>query len=407
MTGKATECDVRLSGDALVALLDCWVPDDNVEQLVEQIGERLAGLGIDPSFEPPDRSELARIVRAAGAEQGPDLKDVVLMEGVPAGESQDGSVAWTRDFFTQSFSLNETTGQVDFREQTADPSIEEDQLVATVMPPVLGTPGRSLRGVAVAARPPASFDLAAGAGIRQEEGTGRFYAEITGRLRRNGRDLAVDRVHSVSGNVNMETGNVHHPDAVVISGDVEPGARVEAGGSLEIKGLLDGGAVQTGGDLLVRCTLIGRHGARVQAEGGVSAQAVRSADIEAGGDVVVLREVITSTVRTQGSLSVHRGRIAGGRACAVGGIVVAQAGSPAEVATSLELLPGTDGSTDAAASDRRAVIVVLDRAFPGTRFVVGDHHLDLNEEVRGPVQTAIVEGKLVLQACPSRTPHRR
>jgi len=385
---ETAECNVRLSLDALSVFLDCVARVDRIEELVERICNQLGDLEIDPSFEVPAPPRVASIVRAASAERGTVLKSVLLMQGLAPGEPREGSIDWAGDYFTESFSMDELTGSVDFRERTSDPSIEKDQLVATVTLPELGTPGKSLEGVALAARRPAAFKFEARDGIREEEGTGRFHADITGRLRWDGSALAVDRVHIVSGNVNMASGNIHHPDAVVVSGDVEAGAELEATGSVEIKGLLDGGTVRTGGDLLVRCSLLGRTGAKVEAKGGVSAPSIRSATIEAGRDVVVAREVVTSTLRAGGALSVPRGRIVGGHAVAVEGIVVAEAGNLAGVATSLELQPVRRGT---------GAIVVLHLAFPGTKLVVGDYQLDLDEEVRGPVQTAIEDGRLVLQ----------
>jgi uncharacterized protein (DUF342 family) len=147
--------------------------------------------------------------------------------------------------------------------------------------------------------------------------------------------LSVDKVLSISGDVGLETGHVNHPGMVMISGDVTPGSVVECGGDLEVNGVIHRAALKVGGDIRAAGGINGGEEQPIVVEGKVSAKYTAEAAIDAKGDIEVRSEAIHSCLRTQGVIRIAQGRLVGGEATALGGIVVGQAGSDGSVPTLL------------------------------------------------------------------------
>ncbi|HUU43024.1 MAG TPA: FapA family protein, partial [Planctomycetota bacterium] len=72
----------------------------------------------------------------------------------------------------------------------------------------------------------------------------------------------------------------------------------------------------------------------------VQAGYISGAGVRCDGDVIVLKEILQSDVRSHGAVRVEAGRIVGGQVVALGGIVVAEAGSSAGIPTLFA--PGED-----------------------------------------------------------------
>jgi len=325
------ELSVRISKDRLRVLVDCAALGDDSQGVVKRLEEKLGALGLDKAAADLALDEwLAR-----QAEQGLPIRDAVLLEGRPPVPPVDGGIEWAGPFLETGFSVDETTGAIDYRQHAAQRSVEAGQLLATVHPPRDGADGRDVFGKPIRVGRPQTARLRAGENVRANEEGGQIHAVKQGRIRWVSNVLAVDPVFRIPGSVGLQTGHIRHPGAVEIDKDVEAGARLEADGDIEVKQVVEAADVVCGGSLTVRGGVTGGDDRSVRVAGSVQARFLLEADLEAGGDVVVEREIVHCSVKTRGAVVMPAGRIVGGSVTARCGIQVAQAGSVASVPTVL------------------------------------------------------------------------
>ncbi len=427
---------VRVTKDNLAVLLDCVILSDDIDRLAELVGVELASLRI---ANPPNREHLVAWLREKAA-TGPRITNAVLLEGQPPVQPEDGVIEWADRFFDSGFVLSEKTGAIDYRQHLAQRSVAGGQPLATVIPPKEGQDGVNVFGKPIPVSKPKTPRIRAGQNVREEGG--RFYAKTDGRIRWDSEGLSVDKVYRIEGNVGLETGNIRHPGALEVGKDIEEGMRVKADGDIEVEQVVEPADVESGGNLTVRGGIAGGPGWRIRAKGSVHAKYVLEADIEAGQDVVVEREIFHSTVKTQGTVRVPNGRLTGGTTIALGGIHAGQTGSVALVRT--VLVVGEDFAVMAEVAQReeriavlekylaslyagpfplkidktkrtlqelrdeideirarskeraREIVAVRDIMHPETVIRMGQKELRIGREVRGPVKAVLVEGEIVL-----------
>jgi len=325
------EFHLRVANDGLAILLDCTVSGQDIEGLLTRIKNELSSLGV---ANPPNDEQLEGLLRRA-AEGGVPLANEVLGQGKSPVPPKDGILTWTLDFFGTSFSVDEKTGSVDYRQRDEQRTVEEGQLLARLTHPEEGRPGRDVFGRPIPTRSPKKNLIRAGANVRVEKKPDArcFYADIDGRIRFTGGTLVVDDVYTIHGDVCMETGHIDHPGALVVKGDVLAGFKVHAEGNIEISGIVESADIQAGGDLIVHGGITGAEGKSIKVRGGVHAKYILDADIEAGEDIVIKNEIIHSTLKARGAVVMPAGRLIGGEVSALRGVVVRQAGSDAQVPT--------------------------------------------------------------------------
>ena len=322
---------LRVADDRMSVILSCGVPAGDVTEFARHIEGRLAALGLKGAVE---RNALVETLRTAQA-KGEPLVDEVLVAGTLPVPATDGHIQWQGDFFNNGFVTDEQTGTVDYRHHAAQLSVEEDQLLAIAVMPREGVPGVDVLGNRVPVRRPRRPYIQLGQNVRREEAadTIRFHAGTAGRLRWAGHTLSVDTEYHIKGDVGLSTGNIDHPGAVVVYGDVCEGAEIRAEGDIEVHGIIECADVRTNGSLLVAGGIMGMRDHAIKVAGKIKAKYILEANVDAGGDVEVLSEVVQSTVRTQGALHVSRGRIVGGEVTALGGVIATEIGGAAGVRT--------------------------------------------------------------------------
>jgi len=327
---------VRVSEDGLRVLVDCSSPGDDYEGFFKRLEQEIEALGLRDRI---DKVALDDWLARRAQEELP-VRDGVLLEGRAPVPPVHGRIEWAGPFFDSGYIIDNETGAIDYRQHAAQLSVEAGQLLATVHPPRKGVDGENVFGKALRVPSPASARIHAGQNVSRSHGGREFHATMGGRIRWASRMLSVDQVYRIPGSIGLATGHVRHNGAVVIANDVEAGARVEADGDIEIKQVLEPADVVCGGSLTVRGGVTGSAGREVRVAGSVQARFLLEADVEAGADVIVEREIVRCVVKTAGAVVMPCGRIVGGRVTALDGIQAAQAGSAASVPT--ELYVGED-----------------------------------------------------------------
>jgi uncharacterized protein len=378
---------VQVSGDKMQVLLTCEGPVAAPAELVAQVEDALAAL---PFEIPPDKARWEPRLAAWSSQAEP--RDVVLLEGTPPVPPRHGRIEWIADFFSAGFVVDDTTDRVNYRKRAAQQSVEKGQLLGRIIAPVEGEDGVDALGRKIAVEKARPARARAGANVRLDEMDGALYAEATGRIRFKDGLVTVDQVVTIEGSVGLETGDIRHPGALVVRGDVEADSVIETKGDIEVMGLMEPASVTTEGSLIVHGGITGADDKRIVVGGGVRAKFIMDAVIEARGSVVVETEIVQASIRARGAVSCGRGRIVGGTITAQGGIEATQTGSEAGVPTQLTAGEDLDladqlEACDAALADwKRQRDRICERVAPLRQRV---------DRLDGPVQQAL--GKLEQQ----------
>jgi uncharacterized protein (DUF342 family) len=342
----------------MAVVVDCTLPEEDLEAFAIRLEDELRAQGI--SRVPPREELVAWLQQTADADRC--IKGASLIEGRPPVAPVDGAVEWAANFFDSGFVFNEKTGLIDYRQRAAQQSVAEGQVLARISPPVPGQEGEDVFGKRVRVPKPKPVRLRPGENVRQDPAGTTLYAATSGRIRLDKRGawdlLAVDKVFRIPGSVGLETGNINHPGALEIGRDILEGAKVQAEGDIDVRQTVEAADVDAGGNLTVRGGLTGRVGRKIRIEGSIHARFILDADIEAGGDIVVEREIVHSIVKTRGAIMVPYGRIVGGEAVALRGFSVGQAGSPGAIPT--VLIAGMDYQLERKVAEKEARISLLE-----------------------------------------------
>lgn len=318
------EFELRVAPDSLSVQWEGRLSAEEIEAVAPEIEDRLKALHIASV---PDCSELAGRLRA-GLQDG-CVRRAIVVEGQTAVPPEKPAVEWMDDFFKTEFVIDEHSGAVDYRRRQDHRTVHQDQLLAWIPPPAPGTDGCDVYGKRIPAGKAAYRPLKAGKNVRQETEDGKllYYATASGRIRLSSNTLSVDDVLVISGDVDLETGNIVHAGSLIVRGDVNAGLGLEVEGDIEIIGSLEAADVKAGGSLTVHMGITGEEDRVITTGGGVSAKFIRNAVIRAQGDVTVESEIVNSNVKTRGALLAPSARIVGSDVTALGGVQAGQAGS--------------------------------------------------------------------------------
>jgi len=324
---------VYLSADRSEVLLDC---PDPLAKLSVNVVMILAGFEDLDLPDYPDRGALEEMLRSL-AQPGEDLEGRALIQGKKPVPPVHADLKWAREFFAVGWVIDPTTGSINFREKVSNCSVRRNELLGRRFEPQDGKVGKDVYGTPIPAVKAESVPVRCGKGVveRKDEGVTSYFAEFDGRVTFKDNTVSVDEVYTITGDVDLKSGNIRHTGSITISGDIRNGASVEADGDIVVKGLVEQCTIRCGGNLIVAGGIIGDEKHSIEVGGMLEARYIREADIRVEGDILVMREIIHSRVRTRGSVKVPRGRIAGGETIALRGIRVATAGAPSGARTIL------------------------------------------------------------------------
>ena len=322
----------RLSDNRVQVLVDCAARKGEEEALILQLRDELVRLGLGDTAS--EETTTAALRQALAAQQGNRiaLQNLPVLQGEPPTDPVDAHLEWSENFFDQSFVVDETTGQINYRERAGKLSVIAGQKLAVFIPAVEGSPGRDVYNKPIPPRKPRTLTIRQGPGIQYDESSREYTASTSGRLRYSGGVLAVDNVLVID-SVDLASGNIHHPGMLSVIKNIESGCVVETDGDIEVSGYIENAAVLCGGTLSVRGGII--NGCRVRANGDIHARFLQNVEVRALGSVLVERDISNARVWARGKINVLRGRIVGGEVTGHGGVYLDQAGSDGAVLTNI------------------------------------------------------------------------
>jgi uncharacterized protein len=322
----ATDYLVRISKDRLSAELELDIQDQDfaisVRNLLSYLEKEKVLFGIKMDV-------LAQIAESPASVEYP----VAIAVGL---ENVDGEDSYLRNELEQT-SIEEQK-VFHFRTIMHIPSVRQGQLLASVVPPVNGTPGKDVTGRIIPAKPGRPLKVKAGNNVVFE--AGQFYAACDGQMSVTQKSISVNPVYEVRGDLDLRTGNLDFVGNIVIKGNVPSGYELKAGGDIIVDGLVEAANLQAGGNIVIKGGVAGAMKGRLTAGGNVFANYLNQANVKAGQDIIVKTSILHSKLTAAGNVDCQTGTIIGGTISAGRNISVKELGN--ELFTKTELAVGWD-----------------------------------------------------------------
>ncbi len=243
-------------------------------------------------------------------------RPVVVAEGTRARDGKDGFITY---FFKResksSVQLKEKEGRVDFKDVSTIENVVAGQELARKNLAEPGQTGQTVTGTAIPAQRGKDCQFLVGKNVKLSDDEMTAIAEINGQVLLMAGKIHVEPIYTVSGDVNLHTGNVLFLGTVIVKGNVEDGFSVKAAGNIEVYGSVGKCLLDAEGDIIVHQGIAAKTEGRVRAGKTLYSKFIEHAHVEAGENVVVTDGIIHSFVDANRMILCQgkRAQIVGGR----------------------------------------------------------------------------------------------
>lgn len=262
-----------------------------------------------------------------------------IAEGLEPKQGENGRIEFLVDVSGKAiYDASSGDGKnIDFKKATKIICVEPGSIIAEIIPPVPGKPGRTILGENIPAPKPKEAVLRAGLNVETDSKGVKFRATSTGKPVYSEGVLSVLPVYEVPGDVDYNTGHIEFAGSVIVSGNVLDDFNIRAK-DITIGGTVGACLIISDNDINISGGVAGKDKAKLIAGGAVKAKYINNCKIECLKDILVQREIVHSTIMTNGK--VYVGSLIGGVTMAKLGVEANSLGSDLGIATRVE--PGTD-----------------------------------------------------------------
>lgn len=240
-------------------------------------------------------------------------------------------------------------GSADYYEMNFIDEVKAGEWLGEKIPATEGKPGRNLSGGILPAPrgrdEPLHYDKAS---IMEVEENGKLVlrAKKAGAVHKLGKNIAVEEIMVIRGDVGSMTGNLEFDGSIQIHGTVLDGYSVKATKDISILSELGIGAVShivsTNGDVFIKGGVFGKEKAVIHAGRAVYLKHAKDCQIEANDNIHIGLYAINCNLKSQYiSLDKKKGRLIGGSVQAKVRLVTAYIGTESERPTKV-LVEGFD-----------------------------------------------------------------
>lgn len=319
--------EVKLSRDRLTAILDSSANRKYpMDELLNFLKENHIQYGIKMDV-------LQSIVDDPASVNFP----VIIASGIPP---VNGSDAYLRNELRKR---NDDQAEIfNFRVVMHIPSVNNGELLASIVPEGEGTNGVDVMGNSIPARKGRPLRIKTGSNILTRNG--RYFSTVDGQVSITSKSISVNPVFEVNGDLDLRTGNIDFTGTVIIKGDIPSGYEIKAGGDIHVYGLVEASNLVAGGNIFIRGGVAGGMKGSISAEGNIIANYLNQSIVKAGQDIAIKTSILHSRITAGGNIDCRTGTIIGGVLSAGRNIHVKELGN--ELFTKTELAIGWDPFLD-------------------------------------------------------------
>lgn len=247
----------------------------------------------------------------------PIYKEMVLVaEGSKPVNGRDAYIQYNFEVDQTKVRLKEgANGRVDFKELNIIQNVVEGQPLARKVSAERGVPGKTVTGKVIPAKNGKDMPMPLGKNVHVGDDQQTIIADMNGQVVMASNKINVEPIYTVTGDVNLRTGNIIFLGTVVITGNVDDGFSVKAAGNIEVHGTVGKAELDAEGDIIVHQGITGKSAGFVRAGRSIWARFIENAIVESGNMVVVSDGIINSQVDANKRIICQgkRAHIVGGR----------------------------------------------------------------------------------------------
>lgn len=243
--------------------------------------------------------------------------ELTCAQGIEPVDEKDGKLEYLVRIDQNTAPKVQEDGTVDFRDLGLVQNVSKGDVLCRMNPPGGGADGIDIY------QHPAPFHkgrvpkFPGGRNTVISEDGLTLTAAIDGCVEYKNANLNINDAFVVRGDVSSKSGNIDFTGTVTVMGDVLEGFIVRAGGSLVIRGMVEGATLEAGENVTISNGMHGMGRGSIRAGGNITGKFFENVSLESGGDIFA-DAVLNSNVTAKGSV-VLKGRnalLAGGRCCA-------------------------------------------------------------------------------------------
>jgi uncharacterized protein (DUF342 family) len=290
-------------------------------------------------------------------------KEIVVAQGDPVKQGQNARIELHFNANLRAKPTLKEDGSVDYFHLNLINNVEAGQLLATLHPEVMGTPGTNVYGESIKPAAVKSAFIKYGKNTVLSEDKLTLTAETSGHVTVKEGKITVSDVLTLE-NVDVSTGNIDYEGSVVVKGVVASNFSVKAGSNIVVKGIVEGATLEAGADVILECGA--KAGGNIKAGGNVVTKFIENATIMAKGSIsseCILHSTVASG--TEINVTGKRGFIAGGKVSAADKISAKVLGSEMGANTIIEV--GADPQLKVRLKDLQKEIAAANKNIEGIK----------------------------------------
>lgn len=263
--------------------------------------------------------------------------DVVVAEGRPFEAGEDAKIEYMFPTERKAKPALREDGSVDFHNLHIVCPCREGELLARLTPAVPGKSGKDIYGEELKAPSVNEEKLKFGKYISLSEDKLEIYSKINGHVALIGGEVFVSELLELE-NVDVSTGNIDYDGSICVNGNITSGYCVKATGDIEIRGIVEGAQVESGGNISIVRGMNGMSKGTLTAKGNIISKFLENTEVSAGG-YIATEAILHSKVRAGTEIQVtgKKGFITGGHVAASNKISVKTLGSHMGASTIVEV----------------------------------------------------------------------
>ena len=263
--------------------------------------------------------------------------DVIVACGTPVKQGENARIEYYFDTDLNTKPALAEDGSVDFFHLNIFTQCKKGDILAKLFPAVPGTPGTTIFGEPVRPAEVKKAVLKHGRNITMSEDKRVLTSDINGHVSLVEDKVFVSDVMELD-NVNTATGNIDYEGSVLVLGNVCENFSVKAGGSVEVRGVVEGAYIEAEGDIIIARGMNGMGKGVLKTNSNIIAKFLENSDVTATG-YVATESILHCTVQAGTEINVtgKHGFITGGRVCAANLVSVKTLGSEMGADTIVEV----------------------------------------------------------------------
>lgn len=212
-------------------------------------------------------------------------QSIPIAEGAMPQNGKNGEVKYFVDLSKDRKPVIMEDGTVNYKDMNLIENVTKGQKLAELVPPVKGINGKNVVGTELKASDGKQVSLPRGRGVAFSPDNQALISELDGQLMVVDGKISVFSNYEAMADIDNSTGNIKFVGNVCVRGNVLSGFEIEAGGDIQVDGVVEGALLKAGGNITLKRGMHGGGKGMLIAGGDVISKYIESCNVEVKGDL--------------------------------------------------------------------------------------------------------------------------